>query len=117
MRSPVSRQLVYAGSLLVGCPLVGLAAACGPHWCTLVQATCLYWCTLWCSSPLLVQEATLACTGVRWDLLVVTAGLGFQEEASGRPAGKQGGASSATRREYPPPAHHLNLPFPPLTFI
>ena len=98
-------------------PLVGLGAACGPHWCTLVQAICLYWCTLWCSSPLLVQEATLACTGVRWDLLVVTAGLGFQEEASGRPAGKQRGASSATRREYPPPSKppfpsphfHLNL--------
>ena len=67
-------------------PLVGLGAACGPHWCTLVQAKCLYWCTLWCSSPLLVEEATLACTGVRWDLLVVTAGLGFQER---RPVGEQ----------------------------
>jgi len=34
----------------------------------------------------LVEEATLACTGVRWDLLVVTAGLGFQER---RPVGEQ----------------------------
>ena len=78
---------------LVTSPVVGLGAACGPHWCTLEQAIFLYWCTLcYCSCPLLVQE--LACTGVRLDLLVVTAGLGFQEEASGRPAGKGGGSSA-----------------------
>ena len=96
MCTTVCGQLVYAGyPALVTSPVVGLGAACGPHWCTLEQAIFLYWCTLcYCSCPLLVQE--LACTGVRLDLLVVTAGLGFQEEASGRPAGKGGGSSAGT---------------------
>ena len=104
--------------LLVGCPLVGLAAACGPHWCTLVQAICLYWCTLWCSSPLLVQEATLACTGVRW----ISSSSQLASASKRRPVGDQPASRGElhlplavstprppSKPPFPSPHFHLNL--------
>ena len=100
---------------MVGQPTGGVRSGL---WPALVYATGaghwpVYSCTLWwwwCSSPLLVQAS------VRWDLLVVTAGLEEEEEeASGRPAGKGGGAqllpnSTNLICEYPP-----THPSPPIT--
>ena len=59
----------------------------------------------WCNIEL--------CTGVRWDLLVATAGLGFQEEASGRPGGNEGGSPQLFA---PVSNQHLSTHAPGLSF-
>ena len=120
MRSPVSRQLVYAGSLLVGCPLPGglssgLWPRFGVRWCRPFACTGVHSGAVvhsWCKKP-------------HWRVLVY-AGISSSSQLASASKRRPVGDQPASRGElhlplavstprppskppFPSPHFHLNL--------